>query len=64
MNAPDRLRLCKPCAERMRGLSSVRRIEELSKIGRNQKITCEQCGRRRYGYVYSVVFGAVKRIEI
>lgn len=64
MNAADHLQLCKPCAERMRSLSSVHRIEEISKIGRNRKITCEQCGRRRYGYVYSVVFGTVKRIEV
>lgn len=52
----DELKLCKPCAERLKTLRTVAEVTEIRKIGGGQKIDCEQCGRRRYGYLYAVTF--------
>lgn len=45
--------LCKPCAERLKKLSDRKKkeIKQVS-LGANVKITCECCGRRRFGYKY------------
>lgn len=44
----DRRTLCKPCAV---GLSHQgKRLKALP--GKTEKITCAECGRRRYGLVY------------
>ena len=42
--------LCKPCAVAM--VSSGKKIKQVA--GRCEKITCAQCGRRRYGVRYEV----------
>lgn len=46
MNRP----LCKPCAE------ALRKHKQLIFVsgGRDNKITCAKCGRRRFGAVYDV----------
>lgn len=42
--------LCKPCAMGM--AASGKKIKQVA--GRNKKITCANCGRRRYGVNYDV----------
>lgn len=42
--------LCKPCA--MGLVADGKKIKQVS--GRCEKITCAQCGRRRYGVRYEV----------
>jgi hypothetical protein len=52
--------LCKPCAIE---LSAKRRVDRVG--GRSEKITCDICGRRRYGITYEVSYlrrtGEVKK---
>ena len=53
-----RAELCTPCAKGMQAEGfTVRPI----KRGVNQKITCERCGKRRYGGVYEL--GGAKRVS-
>lgn len=40
--------LCKPCAEKLKESYKVKMV----KAGKNIKITCAECGRRRYGATY------------
>lgn len=43
--------LCKPCAVEI----AARRDREVKQLpGRSEKITCDKCGRRRYGLPYEV----------
>ena len=42
--------LCKPCAIALAG----RRKTVKPAGGRCEKITCAECGRRRFGYIYEV----------
>ena len=41
--------LCVPCAIKLAGTRDVRKTAH-----RKEKITCDECGRRRYGGVYEV----------
>lgn len=41
--------LCVPCAIKLAGTKDVRKIAH-----RKNKITCAECGRRRYGGEYTV----------
>ena len=51
--------LCKPCALGMS--ADNKKLKQES--GRCEKITCEKCGRRRYGVAYEVTerAGTTKR---
>lgn len=43
--------LCKPCAV----ATAARRDREVKQLpGRSEKITCDKCGRRRFGLPYEV----------
>lgn len=42
--------LCKPCAMKLADLGKT----VVHAYGRNEKITCSECGRRRYGCTYEV----------
>lgn len=42
--------LCKPCAIALEGRGKA--VKAAS--GRCEKITCAECGRRRFGYTYEV----------
>lgn len=42
--------LCVPCAEGLRAAGAS--LKTLT--GKSQKITCEECGRRRFGLAYDV----------
>lgn len=43
--------LCKPCAME----TAARRDREVKRLpGRSEKITCDKCGRRRFGMAYEV----------
>ena len=44
----ERLFLCKPCAEKLKGFKSVKSVKYLAP--HKEKGTCDQCGCRRYGY--------------
>ena len=44
------LELCVPCAELLKEGYTVKKL----KSGVNKKVTCENCGRRRFGAVYAV----------
>lgn len=46
--------LCRPCGE-AQGKKAVR-----IPMGRDIKVTCECCGRRRYGYKYELEEGENK----
>ena len=46
----EKKNLCKPCALGLR--AEGHKVEALS--GRSAKVTCEQCGRRRFGMAYAV----------
>lgn len=48
--------LCKPCAIK---LSSLGKDVVLS-YGRSEKITCAECGKRRFGCTYEVT-GRIKK---
>ncbi len=50
MGEREQVELCKPCAV-ARSRSGVR-LKTVS--GRSDKITCADCGRRRYGQTYEV----------
>lgn len=45
-----RLDLCRPCME------AKKKTHKLSRVagGKDNKITCAGCGRRRFGYTYEV----------
>ena len=43
--------LCKPCAVEI-AAGRDREVKQLP--GRSEKITCDKCGRRRYGLPYEV----------
>lgn len=43
------MKLCGPCAEKMRDGYAVKEIPR-----RSEKITCELCGKRRYGLEYEI----------
>lgn len=43
-------KLCVPCAAKL----SEKRVVQLIEHGRDNKITCDGCGRRRYGNIYNV----------
>lgn len=47
--------LCKPCAEEMKTLKSVEDVQYV-KPSSKKKGTCEQCNRRRFGYICKVKF--------
>lgn len=49
--------LCKPCAV---ALSSQGKTVKRTG-GRCEKITCAECGRRRFGYTYEVTGRATRR---
>lgn len=42
------LNLCAPCAEKLRGVYTLRKVREVV----DGKIQCAECGRRRYGATY------------
>lgn len=42
--------LCKPCSLGLE--ADGKRVKQVA--GRSKKITCAQCGRRRYGTIYEV----------
>ena len=42
--------LCRPCAEKLKQHKQVRFVSG----GRDNKITCAECGCRRYGALYDV----------
>jgi len=43
--------LCKPCAVEI----AARKDREVQQLpGRSEKITCDKCGRRRFGLPYEV----------
>lgn len=43
--------LCKPCA----AATAARQDREVKQLpGRSEKITCDKCGRRRFGLHYEV----------
>lgn len=42
--------LCVPCAAEL----TAKRDVQLISRGKDEKITCDACGRRRYGNVYEV----------
>lgn len=42
--------LCRPCAETLKAKKKLIRHS----LGKDAKITCESCGRRRYGAKYEV----------
>ena len=44
------VKLCGKCAALLTDVGTVRRISQ----GVNEKISCEQCGKRRYGGTYEV----------
>ena len=46
---PVKKELCVPCAIKLAGTKDVRKTAH-----RKEKITCDECGRRRYGGVYEV----------
>lgn len=46
---PMKKELCVPCAIKLAGTKDVRKTAH-----RKEKITCDECGRRRYGGVYEV----------
>lgn len=54
MKDENALFLCRPCAEKIKDFKTVHSV----KIGshRRNKSTCEQCGKRRFGYMCNVVF--------
>lgn len=53
--------LCVPCAAKL----SEKREVQLIEHGRDNKITCDACGRRRYGNTYNVsIFKSKKRKDI
>jgi hypothetical protein len=43
--------LCKPCAEKLRQAGKQLTVQA---IARDYKITCAECGRRRFGALYDV----------
>ena len=43
--------LCKPCAENLRQAGKQLTVQA---SGRDNKITCAECGRRRFGALYDV----------
>lgn len=45
-------RLCRPCAEEMKKKGF--KLDRKS-LGTDAKITCERCGRRRYGSEYTEI---------
>ena len=42
-------KLCKPCAIK---------LTNLGLYGKNEKVTCDECGNRRFGCIYEVEFNA------
>lgn len=44
-----RLELCRPCAEKLKEAYTVKPAGGIAK-----KITCQQCGKRRYGVIYQI----------
>ncbi len=53
--------LCVPCAIKL----SEKREVQLIEHGRDNKITCDACGRRRYGNTYNVsILKSKKRKDI
>lgn len=48
-NKQQGMLLCRPCAEELK--RQGRKLLSRS-LGRDTKITCEKCGRRRYGAAY------------
>ena len=42
--------LCRPCAEALKAAGKTVKTEN----GRCEKITCAECGRRRFGITYDV----------
>ena len=42
--------LCVPCAEEMKAAGGSVKVL----IGKSMKVTCEGCGRRRFGLAYDV----------
>lgn len=49
--------LCKPCAVALEGRGKT--VKPAG--GRSEKITCEECGRRRYGIAYEVTGWTFRR---
>lgn len=43
--------LCKPCAEKLRQAGKQLTVQA---IARDYKVTCAECGRRRFGALYDV----------
>lgn len=61
-NEKDELFLCKPCAEEMKDYKTVEEIEYVRPA--RDKGTCEQCNRRRYGYVCNVKYTDPEELTI
>lgn len=45
-----KMTLCTPCAEKLRSTNGMKKGPTKA----DNKITCEYCGRRRYGATYEV----------
>jgi len=43
--------LCRPCGEALKKSGKFAKVTRVS-LGADVKITCEACGRRRYGYAF------------
>lgn len=48
------LKLCRPCYEARKQAGAKLK---LAWAGRDNKIVCDGCGRKRYGAIYDYVFG-------
>lgn len=44
-----KLELCRPCAEKLKEAYTVKPAGGIAK-----NITCQQCGKRRYGVTYQI----------
>lgn len=48
------LRLCRPCYEERKKAGAKLK---LVKAGKDNKIVCDGCGKKRYGAIYDYIFG-------
>ena len=47
-NRKKEIALCRPCMERVKAVYTLAPLE----TGKNMKVSCEICGKRRYGAIY------------
>lgn len=53
-NEYEELFLCKPCAEKIKNFNSCEDVRYVQSV--KDKRTCDQCNRRRFGYICKVKF--------